>query len=294
MSSAEVLEQTRPKPKRRRKPKWQRMGITGYLALGIVTFLSLFPFYWMFIVASNGTDEISKIPPTLVPGPRFFTVVSYVYEALPQFNQALLNTVYVGTVVALAQVFFSAIAGFAFAKLNFRGQKFMVLFVILTMMLPSQLGIIPLFMLMGNLGLIDTLGALIIPALVTAFGVFWMRQVIDAQVPNELLEAASIDGAGVFRAYWSIVVPIISQSAFVLGLFSFLATWNDFLWPLLVLNTPENFTAQVAVNQLKSSYAIDYALNMGGAFLSTAPLLILFIFVGRRLVRGVMDGAVKG
>jgi len=294
MSQAEVLEQTRPKPNRKRKPRWQRMGIGGYIALGIVTFLSLFPFYWMFIVASNGTDEISKIPPTLIPGPRFFTVVSNVYEALPQFNQALLNTVYVGTVVALAQVFFSAIAGFAFAKLNFRGQKFMVLFVILTMMLPSQLGIIPLFMLMGNLGLIDSLGALIIPALVTAFGVFWMRQVIDAQVPNELLEAASIDGAGVFRAYWSIVVPIISQSAFVLGLFSFLATWNDFLWPLLVLNTPENFTAQVAVNQLKSSYAIDYALNMGGAFLSTAPLLILFIFVGRKLVRGVMDGAVKG
>ena len=294
MSQVAVKEQTLPRPPRNKTPRWQKMGITGYISLGIVTFLSIFPFYWMFIVASNGTDEISKIPPTLVPGPRFFTVVNNVYEALPQFNQALLNTVYVGTVVALAQVFFSAIAGFAFAKLNFRGQKFMVLFVILTMMLPSQLGIIPLFMIMGNLGLIDSLGALIIPALVTAFGVFWMRQVIDAQVPNELLEAASIDGAGVFRAYWSIVVPIISQSAFVLGLFSFLATWNDFLWPLLVLNTPENFTAQVAVNQLKSSYAIDYALNMGGAFLSTAPLLVLFIFVGRRLVRGVMDGAVKG
>lgn len=270
------------------------MGIGGYIALIITTLLSIFPFYWMFIVASNGTDEISKIPPTLLPGPRFFTVVNNVYEALPQFNQALINTVYVGTTVALAQVFFSAIAGFAFAKLNFRGQKSMVLFVILTMMLPSQLGIIPLFMLMGWAGLIDTLGALIIPALVTAFGVFWMRQVIDAQVPNELLESASIDGAGVFRAYWSIVLPIIAQSSFVLGLFSFLASWNDFLWPLLVLNTPENFTAQVAVNQLKSSYAIDYALNMGGAFLSTVPLLILFVFVGRRLVRGVMDGAVKG
>jgi cellobiose transport system permease protein len=294
MSQVAVKEQTMPKSVRNKKPKWQKMGIGGYIALGIVTFLSIFPFYWMFIVASNGTDEISKIPPTLVPGPRFFTVINNVYEALPQFNQALLNTVYVGTVVAVAQVFFSAIAGFAFAKLNFRGQKFMVLFVVLTMMLPSQLGIIPLFMLMGDLGLIDSLGALIIPALVTAFGVFWMRQVIDAQVPNELLEAASIDGAGVFRAYWSIVLPIIAQSSFVLGLFSFLATWNDFLWPLLVLNTPENFTAQVAVNQLKSSYAIDYALNMGGAFLSTAPLLVLFIFVGRRLVRGVMDGAVKG
>ena len=277
-----------------KKPKWHKMGVGGYIALIITTFLSIFPFYWMFIVASNGTDEISKVPPTLLPGPRFFTVVSHVYEALPQFNQALLNSFYVGTAISVAQVFFSAIAGFAFAKLNFRGQKYMVLFVVLTMMLPSQLGIIPLFMLMGWAGLLNTLGALIIPALVTAFGVFWMRQVIDTQVPNELLEAASIDGAGVFRAYWNIVLPIIAQSSFVLGLFSFLASWNDFLWPLLVLNSPENFTAQVAVNQLKSSYAIDYALNMGGAFLSTLPLLILFIFVGRRLVRGVMDGAVKG
>lgn len=292
--SSVVKEQTIPKAKANKRPRWQRMGVGGYIVLALVTFLSIFPFYWMFIVASNGTDEISKIPPTLVPGPRFFTVISNVYEVLPSFNQALLNTVYVGTIVAVAQVFFSAIAGFAFAKLNFKGQRFMVLFVILTMMLPSQLGIIPLFMLMGNLGLIDTLGALIVPALVTAFGVFWMRQVIDAQVPNELLESASIDGAGVFRVYWSLVLPIIAQSSFVLGLFSFLATWNDFLWPLLVLNTPENFTAQVAVNQLKSSYAIDYALNMGGAFLSTAPLIVLFIFVGRRLVRGVMDGAVKG
>ncbi len=292
--SSVVKEQTIPKAKVNKRPRWQRMGVGGYIVLALVTFLSIFPFYWMFIVASNGTDEISKIPPTLVPGPRFFTVISNVYEVLPSFNQALLNTVYVGTIVAVAQVFFSAIAGFAFAKLNFKGQRFMVLFVILTMMLPSQLGIIPLFMLMGNLGLIDTLGALIVPALVTAFGVFWMRQVIDAQVPNELLESASIDGAGVFRVYWSLVLPIIAQSSFVLGLFSFLATWNDFLWPLLVLNTPENFTAQVAVNQLKSSYAIDYALNMGGAFLSTAPLIVLFIFVGRRLVRGVMDGAVKG
>jgi len=290
--SSLVKEQT--KQTLNKRPKWQKMGPFGYVVLALVTFLSLFPFYWMFIVASNGTDEISKIPPTLLPGPRFFTVVSHVYEALPQFNQALLNTVYVGTVVAVAQVFFSAIAGFAFAKLNFRGQKFMVLFVILTMMLPSQLGIIPLYIIMGNLGFIDSLNALIIPALVTAFGVFWMRQVIDAQVPNELLESASIDGAGVFRVYWSLVLPIIAQSSFVLGLFSFLATWNDFLWPLLVLQTPEHFTAQVAVNQLKSSYAIDYALNMGGAFLSTAPLIVLFIFVGRRLVRGVMDGAVKG
>jgi len=141
--------------------------------LALITFISIFPFYWMFIVASNGTDEISKIPPTLLPGPRFFTVVSHVYEALPAFNQALLNSFYVGTLVAVAQVFFSALAGFAFAKLNFPGQRYLVLFVVFTMMLPSQLGIIALFKEISMMNLIDTLGALIVPALVTAFGVFF-------------------------------------------------------------------------------------------------------------------------
>jgi cellobiose transport system permease protein len=277
----------------RRKPKSRRMSLVGYIILATVTFASVFPFYWMFVVASNGSDEISKNPPTLIPGGNFFKVVADVYSVVP-FNRALLNTLLVGTVVAIAQVFFSALAGFAFAKLNFKGRRFMVLFVIGTMMLPSQLGIIPLFMLISAVGWFDTLLALIVPALVTAFGVFWMRQIIDAQVPNELLEAASIDGAGVLRVYWSIVLPIIRQSGFVLGLFSFLATWNDFLWPGLVLASPDNYTAQIAVTQLQASYVLDYALNMGGAFMATAPLLLLFIFVGRRLVSGVMDGAVKG
>ena len=277
----------------RRSSKTRRLSFVGYIILAIVTFASVFPFYWMFVVASNGSDAISHNPPTMIPGGNFFKVVGDVYSVVP-FNRALLNTTLVGTVVALAQVFFSALAGFAFAKLNFRGRRFMTLFVIGTMMLPSQLGIIPLFMLISVAGWYNTLLALIVPALVTAFGVFWMRQIIDAQVPNELLEAASIDGAGVLRVYWSIVLPIIRQSGFVLGLFSFLATWNDFLWPGLVLSSPENYTAQIAVTQLQASYVLDYALNMGGAFMATAPLLLLFIFVGRRLVSGVMDGAVKG
>lgn len=278
---------------RRRKPSWQRVSIFGYITLGIVAFASVFPFYWMFVVASQGTEAISNPTPVLVPGPRFFIVIKHVYDVIP-FNAALINTTIVGLTVALAQVFFSALAGFAFAKLNFKGRKFMILFVIGTMMLPSQLGIIPLYMMISQAGWMDSLNALIVPALVTAFGVFWMRQVVDTQVPNELLEAASIDGAGVMRIYWSIVLPIIRQSGFVLGLFSFLASWNDFLWPSLVLQTPDHFTAQVAVSQLKASYVIDYALNLGGAFMATAPLLLLFVFVGRRLVSGVMDGAVKG
>ena len=280
-------------PFKRNKGIKKNLSPFSYLLLGFMGFISLFPFYWMFVVASSGSDEISKIPPSIVPGPRFLKVMADVYEAVP-FNQALLNTLFVGIVVAAAQVFFCGIAGFAFAKLNFKGRKTLILVIIGTMMLPSQLGIIPMFILMGNLGWIDTLYALIVPALIAAFGVFWMRQIIDSQVPNELLEAASLDGAGVLRTFTRIVFPVIRPSAFVLGLFSFLGSWNDFLWPLLVLQTPENFTVQVAINQLKGSYTLDYALNMGGAFMATAPLLLLFIFVGKRLVGGVMDGAVKG
>lgn len=276
-------------------PKWQRTSPLSYVALALITFLSIFPFYWMFVVSSNTNAEISKSPPSLIPGERFLIVAEKVLSAEGvYFNTALMNTFIVGISVAVAQVVFSAFAGFAFAKLNFKGRKFFILFIVGTMMLPSQLGIIPLFILIKNLQMIDTLYALIVPALVTAFGVFWMRQIIDAQVPNELLEAASIDGASVPRIFFGIVLPIIRQSSFVLGLFAFLASWNDYLWPTIVLQSPQNFTLQVALTQLKPMYGLDYALQMGGAFLATAPLLILFVFVGRKLVSGVMDGAVKG
>ena len=276
-------------------PKWQRTSPLSYVALAAITFLSIFPFDWMFVVSSNTNAEISKSPPSLVPGGRFLIVAQKVLSAEGvYFNTALMNTFIVGISIAVAQVVFSAFAGFAFAKLNFKGRKFFILFIVGTMMLPSQLGIIPLFILVKNLQMVDTLYALIVPALVTAFGVFWMRQIIDAQVPNELLEAASIDGASVPRIFFGIVLPIIRQSSFVLGLFAFLASWNDYLWPTIVLQSPQNFTLQVALTQLKPMYGLDYALQMGGAFLATAPLLILFIFVGRKLVSGVMDGAVKG
>jgi cellobiose transport system permease protein len=276
-------------------PKWQRTSPLSYVALALITFLSIFPFYWMFVVSSNTNAEISKSPPSLIPGGRFLIVAEKVLNAEGvYFGTALMNTFIVGISIAVAQVVFSAFAGFAFAKLNFKGRKFFILFIVGTMMLPSQLGIIPLFILVKNLQMIDTLYALIVPALVTAFGVFWMRQIIDAQVPNELLEAASIDGASVPRIFFGIVLPIIRQSSFVLGLFAFLASWNDYLWPTIVLQNPQNFTLQVALTQLKPMYGLDYALQMGGAFLATAPLLILFNFVGRKLVSGVMDGAVKG
>lgn len=264
-----------------------------YLYLAVVAFFSFFPFYWMFVISSNDSSAISNIPPAVIPGANFITSVQTVNEII-NFALPLMNSFIVASVVAVSQVFFSTLAGFAFAKLRFPGRNALFLFVLATMMIPTGLGIIPFYFMMSNLGLINTLPSVILPGLTTAFGVFWMRQTIDGGVPDELIEAARIDGASNFKIYRLIVLPSIAPTATVLGLFGFLAAWNDFMWPLLSLNSPENFTVQVAVRQLRSAYFIDYSVQMTGAFLATVPLLILFALVARRMVAGVMAGAIKG
>jgi cellobiose transport system permease protein len=264
-----------------------------YIFLALVALASFFPFYWMFVISSNDSSAVAQIPPVVVPGGNFLQSVETV-NSIINFSVPLLNSLFVASVVALSQVFFSTLAGFAFAKLRFRGRNGLFLFILATMMIPTGLGIIPFYFMMSNLGLINTLASVILPGLTTAFGVFWMRQTIEGGVPDELIEAARIDGASNFMVYRKVVLPAIAPTATVLGLFAFLAAWNDFMWPLLSLNSPENFTVQVAVRQLRSAYFIDYSVQMTGAFLATVPLLILFALVARRMVAGVMAGAIKG
>lgn len=264
-----------------------------YIYLTAIAALSIFPFYWMFVISSNTSATINARPPALVPGPNFFNSVGQVNEII-NFAIPLMNSFIVATAVAISQVFFSTLAGFAFAKLRFPGRNALFIFVLATMMVPTGLGIIPFYLMMSNLGLINTLPSVILPGLTTAFGVFWMRQTIAGGVPDEIIEAARVDGASNFRIYRSIVLPSIAPTAGVLGLFGFLAAWNDFMWPLLALNSPETFTVQVAVRQLRSAYFIDYSIQMTGAFLATVPLLIVFALVARRMVAGVMAGAIKG
>ena len=283
-----------PAKKQNRTPGYKRMSPLSYLVLSLLIFVSCFPFYWMFVVASSQPEVIAQVPPAVIPGDNFMNEVKAVFNTVP-FGRNMINTFIVAGVIAVSQVIFSSVAGFAFAKLRFNGRKILLTFIVGTLMLPGQLGLVPLFMMMGKLGWVNDLKALIVPACVTAFGVFWMRQVIDSQIPNELLEAASIDGASIPRIYRSIIVPAILPSAFVLGLFSFLASYNDYLWPLLVLQDPNRYTVQVAISQLNTqAYGQDYNIILAGSFLATVPLLILFAFVGKRMVTGVMEGAVKG
>jgi cellobiose transport system permease protein len=187
-----------------------------------------------------------------------------------------------------------SLAGFAFAKLSFRGRNMLFLIVVLTMTVPTQLAVIPQYMIISNLNWVDTLQALIVPGLASAFGIFWMRQHIGATISDELLQAARIDGATTWQIFWRIAFPLVRPAAFVLGLLGFVTAWNDFLWPFIVLKSPEMYTAQIAIKALQNSFDIDLGLAMSGSFLATLPLLVLFIFVGRRMVAGIMDGAFKG
>lgn len=264
-----------------------------YLVLVATVIAAVFPFYWMFVVASNDSSAVNDVPPALTPGGNFFDQVGEVFARVP-FGRALLNSFIVATSVAAGQVFFSALAGFAFAKLRFAGRNLLFVLVVATMMVPLQLGVIPQFLLISELGWVNDLKALIMPGIVTAFGVFWMRQAVENAVPDELIHAASVDGAGPFRTFRSVVLPTIRPAASVLGLFAFMFAWNDFFWPLIVLNSPENFTVQVALRQLQSqAYVTDYGVQMAGIVLASAPLLLIFVLLGKQIVGGIMEGALK-
>jgi cellobiose transport system permease protein len=230
-----------------------------------------------------------------VPGGNFLDNLSFIQDRVP-FARSMLNTTIVAISVAALQVFFCSLAGYAFAKLHFRGRKALLVAVVGTMAVPSQLGIVPMYIIMSNLGWVDSLKALIVPGAVSAFGVFWMRQVIVGSIPDELIEAAKVDGCGSFRTYRSIVLPNIRGAAAVFGLFTAMAVWNDFLWPLVILNSPKHFTAQVAIQQLRAQSidSVDYSVVMTASVVATVPLLLLFLLAGKQLVAGIMEGAVKG
>jgi cellobiose transport system permease protein len=267
----------------------------GFLVYGLLTafFLgSCAPLYWSFLVGSHSRDVLTKRVPPLLPGGHFFDNAQRAIEAVP-FWKALGNSLLVSGTVATSVVFFSTLAGFAFAKLTFRGRTPLLVFVVATLAVPTQLGVIPLFIVMAKLGWVGSMWALIVPGMVTAFGVFFMRQYLLDAIPDELVEAARVDGCSLFRTFWSVAVPAARPAAGILWLFTFMATWTDFFWPLIVLPA-SNPTVQIALQQLQSGYYVDYSLVLAGATLATVPLLVLFVLTGRQMVAGIMQGAVKG
>ncbi len=278
--------------RRRRLRRHDRGGPLVYVILGLVTVVSAFPFYWSIVAATRSDTEINSVPPPFLPGGASLDNFE---AAADQANigEALINSTIVSGSVALGTVLACTLAGFAFAKLRFRGRGALLSFTVATMMIPPQLGVIPLYMMMAKLGWANQLQAVIMPTLVTAFGVFFMRQYLAEALPDELIEAGRVDGASYTRIFFSIVLPAARPAMAVLGLLTFMTTWNDFFWPIIALSQ-DNPTVQVAINSLGGGYVPDQSVILAGTVLGTLPVLVVFGLLGRQIVGGIMQGAVKG
>ncbi|MDO5644538.1 MAG: carbohydrate ABC transporter permease [Dermabacter sp.] len=271
------------------RPRWW-----NYLFLAAALAAFAYPLYFAILLASSDAPTIARSPiPSLIPGGKLLENIQTVIASDINFWGALGNSILVATVTSLSVVFFSTLAGFSFSKLRFRGRKWLLAFVIATMAVPVQLGVIPLFIIMSKLGWVGDLKAVIVPALVTAFGVFWMTQYLEDALPFELVEAARMDGCSLLQTYFHVALPAAKGAGAMLFLFTFVGSWTNFFWPFIILG-PDNPTLPVALQQLQASFFKDYSLIMAGVAVSVVPLLLLFVVAGRQLVNGIMAGAVKG
>ncbi|MEF3113197.1 carbohydrate ABC transporter permease [Streptomyces chrestomyceticus] len=268
-------------------------GKVTYAVLILFTAGSLFPLLWTAVAASRNNTRLAQTPPPFWFGGNLFKNLGTAWTDA-NMGAALLNTTVVATTIAAGTVVFSTVAGFAFAKLRFRAKKLLLLLVIGTMMVPPQLSVVPLFMTVAELEWTDQLQAVILPTLVSAFGVFFMRQYLLQALPTELIEAARTDGANSWRVVWHVVFPAARPAMAVLGLLTFVQAWNDFFWPIIALTQNGNPTVQVALTGLGRGYIPDQSVIMAGALLGTLPLLVAFVLFGKQIVGGIMQGAVKG
>ncbi|KIH97395.1 sugar ABC transporter permease [Streptomonospora alba] len=305
MTATIIKEPTPPRASQnRRRPQRSRPGARlrrmrqatplTYFALLLTFVLSVFPLWWMIVVATRTTSAASQFPPALLPGGNFFNNVERLFaNNSANFLTGLMNSIIASTSVAVSVVFFCSLAGFALAKLQFKGRGFFTVAVVVTMAVPVQIGLVPLLILMDWLNWRGELQSVIVPFMVSGFGVFLMRQYVLQTIPDDLMEAARIDGCSTFRIYWSVVLPALRPAMVVLGLLTFMQTWNEFIWALAVL-TPDNPTVQFSIQQLnESAYSRDFALMFTGATFATLPLLIIFFVFGRQLVGRIMEGAIK-
>jgi len=261
------------------------------LILGLL--MSIFPFYWLVVMSTNKTADIFGYPPRLTFGPELWTNVRHVVQNVDLLG-ALGNTVIVSTACAVLVMFFDSLAAFTFAKYHFPFQRTLFGLLLVTFMIPGQLSLVPNFVIMAHLGWIGTLQALIVPGAANAFGIFLLRQLAEGAIPDELLEAARIDGAGFFRTYFSIGIPMLRGGLAFLGIFTFIGAWNDYVWPLVVLVNPGRQTLQVALSQLNSLYNTDYGMVMAGALISVVPLVGVFLIGSRHFIANIAAGALKG
>jgi multiple sugar transport system permease protein len=261
------------------------------LLLGAAT-VTLLPLGWMVSVSLMSPGEASAFPPPLVPGRVTFANYRELF-AHAGMGRYLVNSVGLTVAVTLVSLLFNVAAGYAFAKLRFAGRDRIFKVLLGALVIPAQVAMVPLFLLLKQLGLVNTYGGVIVPAMASIFAIFVVRQ-YALSVPDELLEAARIDGANEFRIFGSVVLPALRPIVVTLAVFTSLGTWNDFMWPLIVLNDRELYTLPVALASLSREHVQDHELMMAGSVLTTLPVILVFLVLQRYYVQGLMLGSVKG
>jgi multiple sugar transport system permease protein len=264
--------------------------IYALLVLGAV--VALLPMFWMVSASFMPTGAANNTPPRLLPADPTLEHYRTLFTRLDLGRYLLNSTIIAGTVTVLS-LLINSMAGYAFAKLRFRGRERVFRVLLTGLVIPVQVSMLPLFLLMRELGLINTYWGVIIPSLSSIFGIFLIRQ-YTVSVPDDLIDAARIDGAGEFRIYWSVIVPVIRPILATLAIWTFLSTWNDFMWPLIVLSDDSVFTLPVALANLSGERVLDTELMMAGAVLTVLPVMLVFIVLQRYYIEGITLGSVKG
>lgn len=265
---------------------------SAYLLVAVGALIMLTPFYFMFVFATHSRTEIFNLPPPLFFGDSFLVNLQILTEKIP-FWRSLGWSLYVALASTALTLLFCSMGGYAFAMFEFKGKQALFLLVMGTMLLPSFLGMIPTFMIMDAFGWIDQPRALYIPGAASAFGIFMMRQFIGSSIPKDLIEAARMDGCGELGIYWRIVLPLLAPAMGTLGLITFIASWNNFIGPLIVMRSPEMYTLPLALRSMQSPVNTEWGAVMAGSAIATLPLLVLFAISSRRLIDGLTAGAVK-
>jgi multiple sugar transport system permease protein len=264
----------------------------AYLVVGVGALIMLAPFYFMFVFATHSRTEIFSLPPPLFFGDDFLANLKILTERLP-FWRNLGWSLYVALLSTALTLLFCSMAGYAFALFEFRGKNALFGLVMGTMLLPSFMNMIPTFMIMDALGWIDQPRALYLPGAASAFGIFLMRQFVASAIPRDLIEAARMDGCSELGIYARIVLPLLKPALGTLGLITFIASWNNFIGPLIVMRSPEMYTLPLALRSLQSPVDTEWGALMAGSAIATVPLLLLFAVSSRQLISGLTAGAVK-
>lgn len=258
------------------------------LGLGI----TIFPFFWMVLTSFKTTGEAMQIPPTIFPK-KFITVAySQIVSSLP-FARIYLNTILSTVITVLVQLVFCAMAGYAFARIKFPFKNTIFILLLSVLMVPGQIFLIPQYLIIQKMGLLDTIPALFIPNLFSAFGTFLMRQFF-LSLPEELEEAAIIDGCSRYQIFWRIMLPLVKPGLVTLSIFTFKFAWNDFMWPLIVNTSPKNMILGPALSTLQGQYTSQYPMQMAGAVLAVIPVIAVFFIFQKQFIEGVAQSGIKG